>query len=82
MLSVFFHWLNCYKLGDVDGDGTVTAIDARLALRRSVDLEDYAEGSAEFLACDVDRNGSVGADDARKILRASVDLEDPEKWNT
>ncbi|MBR0536978.1 MAG: leucine-rich repeat protein, partial [Clostridia bacterium] len=69
-----------YTPGDVNADGDIGADDARLALRRSVDLEDYPEGSAAFLACDVNRDGSVGADDARLILRASVDLEDPSKW--
>lgn len=66
--------------GDVNKDGAIGADDARLALRRSVDLENYAYGSAEFLACDVNGDKSVGADDARLILRASVDLEDPTKW--
>ena len=61
--------------GDVNNDGKVTAADARLALRRAVGLETYAEGSAQFLACDVDGNGKVTAADARKILRAAVGLE-------
>ena len=61
--------------GDVNGDGAVGADDARLALRRSVDLENYGPGTAAFLACDVNADGTVGADDARMILRASVDLE-------
>ncbi|MBR0537361.1 MAG: C40 family peptidase [Clostridia bacterium] len=65
-----------YKPGDVNGDDAVGADDARLALRRSVDLETYAEGTAQFLACDVNKDGSVGADDARAILRASVGLEE------
>lgn len=66
--------------GDVDGDKKVSAADARLALRRSVGLEDYKEGSNEFLACDVDHDGKVSAADARLILRASVGLEDPKAW--
>ena len=66
--------------GDVDGDGKLSAADARLALRRSVGLEAYQEGSAEYLACDVDRDGTVSAADARLILRASVGLEDPAQW--
>ncbi|MBQ6420285.1 MAG: hypothetical protein IJK02_04345 [Clostridia bacterium] len=64
------------KIGDVNRDGVIGADDARLALRRSVDLEDYPEDSPEFLACDVNGDKSIGADDARLILRASVDLED------
>ncbi len=64
------------KSGDVNGDGKIGSDDARLALRRSVGLEDFAEGSQEFLACDVNADGKVGSDDARLILRASVGLED------
>ena len=66
--------------GDVDGDGELTSGDARLALRASVKLEDYAEGSPEFTAADVDRNGVIESSDARLILRASVKLEDPAQW--
>ena len=68
------------KYGDVDGDGDITPGDARLALRRSVALENYAEGSTEWLACDVDADGSITPGDARLILRGSVGLEDPSKW--
>ena len=64
-----------YMLGDVNNDGTVGADDARLALRRSVDLEDFAPGSRAFKAADVDASGAVEAMDARRILRASVGLE-------
>lgn len=64
-----------YSLGDVDADKDITASDARLALRRAVGLEKYAEGSAEFLACDVTKDGSVTAEDARIILRIAVKLE-------
>ncbi len=66
--------------GDVDFDTKITASDARLALRRAVDLETYPEGSREFIACDVDKDGKVTANDARSILRAAVDLEDPKTW--
>ena len=69
-----------FLLGDVNGDGKLTAADARLALRRSVSLETYVEGSPEFLACDVNRDGKVTAADARSILRASVGLKDPKIW--
>ncbi|MBQ6118570.1 MAG: leucine-rich repeat protein, partial [Clostridia bacterium] len=66
--------------GDVDGDGELTSGDARLALRASVKLEDYAEDSAAYIAADVDHNGTIESSDARLILRASVKLEDPTKW--
>ena len=68
------------KPGDVDGNGQITAADARLALRRSVGLETYAENSPEYSACDVDFDGAVTAADARLILRGSVGLEDPANW--
>lgn len=62
--------------GDVNKDGAVGADDARLALRRSVDLETYEPGSDEFVAADYDCDGSVSAMDARYILRASVGIVD------
>ena len=68
------------RTGDVDGDGKITSADARLALRRSVKLENYPEGSSQYLACDADGDGAVTSADARLILRASVNLENPEDW--
>ena len=68
------------KAGDVDGDGSISSADARLALRRSVGLETYKNNSPEFTACDVDFDGDVTAADARLILRGSVGLEDPATW--
>lgn len=65
-----------YLPGDVDNDGKITSADARLALRRSVQLEDFAETSAAYYACDADEDGSVTSADARLILRASVGLEE------
>ena len=69
-----------FTLGDVDGDGEITAADARLALRRAVDLETWTEEAVQFLSADVDTDGVVTAADARKILRAAVDLENPADW--
>lgn len=66
---------NFIKLGDVDKDEKITAADARLALRKAVGLENYADGSDEFLCCDVDNDKKVTAADARLILRAAVGLE-------
>ena len=68
------------KPGDVDDDGTISSADARLALRRSVGLENYPEGSQPYLSCDVDKDGDVTAADARLILRASVGLESTKDW--
>lgn len=66
--------------GDVNLDGRVTAADARLALRRAVGLETYAEDSVQFRAGDVTRDGRITAADARRILRGAVGLEDPSVW--
>ena len=67
--------------GDVDGDGTVTPADARLALRASVglypdgDAAGFLQGERAFLASDCDGSGAIEPGDARTILRASVGLE-------
>ena len=68
--------------GDVDGDDMVTAADARLALRRSVNLESFSQGSREYVACDADKDKNVTAADARLILRASVKLENLSLFGT
>ncbi|MBQ6067699.1 MAG: dockerin type I repeat-containing protein [Clostridia bacterium] len=64
-----------FLIGDVDNNGKVESADARLALRASVKLENYAEGTQPYLAADVDHNGKIESSDARSILRASVNLE-------
>lgn len=60
--------------GDTDLDDTVTAADARLALRASVDLEELTD--LQQLAADMDQDGEITAADARSILRKSVGLDD------
>ena len=65
-----------YLTGDVTGDCRVAAEDARLALRASVKLERYEEGSREYLSADANKDGKLTAEDARLILRASVGLEE------
>ena len=61
------------KKGDVNGDGKITADDARKALRASARLENLNE--KEKSAADINRDGKVTADDARTILRKSARLE-------
>ncbi len=56
--------------GDINADGKITAADARLALRYSVNLEKFTE--KQKIAGDADNNGTVTAADARIILIASV----------
>ena len=65
-------------IGDLDGNGKISAADARLALRASVGLETL--NSAQKKAADIDGNGVITAADARLILRASVGLEEPKEW--
>ena len=59
--------LNGYqKTGDVDGDGKLTAEDARLALRQALGKDPKTE------AADYDGDGDVTAEDARAILRDAL----------
>lgn len=59
--------------GDVDGDGKVTAADARKALRASAKLTTLSP--AEFMRADYESDGKVTAADARTILRVSANLK-------
>lgn len=59
--------------GDVNCDGKITAADARLALRASVDLVTLYD--QDFLAADVDHSGFVTPEDARLILRWVVGMD-------
>lgn len=63
------------KLGDPDGDGKITAADARLALRASVLLETDRDDPLFWLAANADHDDEITSADARLILRASVGLE-------
>ncbi|MBQ1551955.1 MAG: bacterial Ig-like domain-containing protein [Clostridia bacterium] len=62
--------------GDADGDGSVTANDARVVLRAAAKLDLY--DTALLDTCDIDRDGAIDATDARRILRAAAKLEDLE----
>ena len=61
--------------GDGDGDGVISPADARIALRRSVRLDE--ELAWRDKACHVINDGeaAVTSEDARLILRASVGME-------
>lgn len=61
-------------LGDVDGDGVVTAQDAARILRHVVGLEVLPD--AYLLQADTDGDGSITAADAAKILQYVVGLID------
>ncbi len=58
---------------DIDGNGKITASDARLALRCAAKL-DTLEG-VYVLAADADSDGAVKPADARKVLRKAAKLE-------
>ena len=66
--------------GDGDGDGEISPADARIALRRSVKLDETLAWRDK--ACHVINDGSaqVSSEDARLILRASVGLEKAETF--
>lgn len=61
------------KLGDVSGDGKITASDARKVLRFAASLETYDEETGTI--ADVDGNEKITASDARKILRVAANLD-------
>ncbi len=65
-------------LGDINGDGEVATSDARLVLRKAVNLETFND--AQDTAARVDGGEKVDVAHARKILRASVNLEKAEDW--
>ena len=67
-----------FTLGDVDMDGRIKAVDARLALRAAARLETLPENSQRL--ADMDGDGKVKAGDARVILRIAARLDPaPEK---
>lgn len=62
-----------FMLGDVDGNGKITAMDARTVLRAAAKIETLPE--KYVVAADVNFDGKVTAMDARMILRASSRVE-------
>ncbi|MCD7773994.1 MAG: leucine-rich repeat protein [Clostridiales bacterium] len=58
---------------DLNGDGKVTAVDARMALRIAAQLDTGTE--EQLSAADIDGSGKITAADARKILRKAANLE-------
>ena len=65
-------------MGDVDGNASVNASDARLALRAAAKLDTLVGAFAA--AADPDSSNSINATDARMILRAAAKLDDPAAW--
>lgn len=58
--------------GDVDGDGKITAADARQILRRAARLITFT--TEQDALADVDKDGKITAADARLVLRVSAGL--------
>ena len=54
-----------YHYGDVNGDGTITAVDALLCANYTLDLMDFQP--VEFLAADIDGSGSINVFDVLLI---------------
>ena len=63
---------NSTVLGDADGNGKITAGDARLILRHFVSLESIDK--TYLNQCDFNGDGKIEPADARLVLRASVHL--------
>ena len=71
-VTVAFHILPTYVLGDATGNGIVNSEDARAALRSAVGLEPLSGNNA--LAADFNKDGAITSVDARAILRFAVGL--------
>ena len=61
--------------GDANGDGKVNAIDARIVLRISAQLDKMENYNQPVAVFDVTGDGKVNAIDARKILRVAAQLD-------
>lgn len=57
-------------MGDLNGDGKVSAIDARSALRYAARIESAED--VKMLSIDTDGDGKISASDARAILRVAA----------
>lgn len=65
-------------LGDIDGNGEISVVDARSVLRAAVAL-DILTG-VRAIACDIDFSGDISVSDARLVLRAAVALDRSDSW--
>ena len=73
--NTLYQYESCVKY-DINGDGKVTAADARLALRAAARI-DVINGIYAY-AADADGDGRIAAGDARIILRAAAGLDKEE----
>lgn len=65
-----------YLLGDINIDGNVTSLDARIALKIAAGDEYIEEGTIPFMNGDVYADGVINEADANKILLISAGLID------
>ena len=65
-------------VGDMNGDGYITADDARLILRASSNLEKLSDVDKAF--ADANFDGKITAEDARAVLRASAMLPNESEY--
>ncbi|MBQ7960960.1 MAG: leucine-rich repeat protein [Clostridia bacterium] len=61
--------------GDANGDGKITAADARIALRISAKVDSLEKYNLTAEVLDVTGDGKLTAADARKILRIAAKIE-------
>lgn len=59
-------------VGDVDGNGKIETVDARLVLRAAANIDALSEDKIE--AADANFDGVISLDDALIILKAAVDI--------
>ncbi len=71
--TVNFTYDKSFFTGDVNSDGVVNAIDARLTLRFAATLEKYTDAQKKM--CDVNGDKKITSADARHILRISARLD-------
>ena len=64
-----------FKPGDVNGDGEITVLDARLILRRAIKLITLTPGQEKL--ADADGDGKITVVDARIVLRIATKLDVP-----
>lgn len=62
------------RKGDINGDGRVTAADARLVLRAAARVDKLSD--AAMALAEVTGDGRVTAADARKILRVAAKVDE------
>lgn len=62
-----------YMLGDIDLNGKIEVLDARLLLRYAVGLESLSQ--TQLMYADINGDNIISIHDARKLLRIAVGLE-------